>query len=121
MATKKIAPTDDELLAQLDDLGNRATARPPKPSARITKQTQPAQSSQSEQDLLAELGNLAQRPASRPATPSLKPNPPSAAGVRSPQRTSTATPPPVAAAGAGSGVESDSAEPSVEVVAGVKL
>ncbi|KIW61391.1 hypothetical protein PV05_01520 [Exophiala xenobiotica] len=94
MATKKIAPTDDELLAQLDDLGNRATARPPKPSARITKQTQPAQSSQSEQDLLAELGNLAQRPASRPATPSLKPNPPSAAGVRSPQRTSTATPPP---------------------------
>lgn len=94
MATKKTAPTDDELLAQLDDLSTQATSRPAKPSARATRHGQPTQSSQSEQDLLAELGNLAQRPASRPATPSLRPNPPSTAGNRSPKRTSTATPPP---------------------------
>lgn len=93
MATKKTAPTDDELLAQLDDLGSKATSRPSKASAK-TKQAQPNQSSQSEQELLAELGNLAQRPASRPATPSLKPNAPSAAVARSPNRSSTATPPP---------------------------
>ena len=94
MATKKAAPTDDELLAQLDDLSNQATARPSKSSARTAKPGHPTQSSQSEQDVLAELGNLAQRPASRPATPSLRPNPPSATGNRSPKRTSTATPPP---------------------------
>lgn len=93
MATKKTAPTDDELLAQLDDLGTQASTRPPKPSARTARQG-PTQSSQNEQDLLAELGNLAQRPASRPATPSLKPNAPGATGSRSPKRTSTATPPP---------------------------
>ncbi|KAJ9637964.1 hypothetical protein H2204_004554 [Knufia peltigerae] len=93
MATKKTAPTDDELLAQLDDLGSKATSRPSK-AATKTKQTQPNQSSQSEKELLAELGNLAQRPASRPATPSLKPNAPSTTGARSPKRTSTATPPP---------------------------
>jgi hypothetical protein len=91
MATKKAAPTDDELLAQLDDLGTQATSRPAKPAARAAK---PGQPSQNEQDLLAELGNLAQRPASRPATPSLRPNAASTAGSRSPNRTTTATPPP---------------------------
>lgn len=92
MATKKTAPTDDELLAQLDDLGTQATARP---SKRVGRQGgQPGQSSQSEQDLLAELGSLAHRPSSRPTTPSLRPNPSSTAGNRSPKRTSTATPPP---------------------------
>ncbi|EXJ60254.1 hypothetical protein A1O7_04406 [Cladophialophora yegresii CBS 114405] len=101
MATKKSAPTDDELLAQLDDLSTQAstTTRPStKPSAvRTPRQGQSAAStSQNEQDLLAELGNLAHhRPASRPATPSLRPNAPgSTAGSRSPARTSTATPPP---------------------------
>ncbi|OAG34619.1 hypothetical protein AYO21_11215 [Fonsecaea monophora] len=94
MAAKKAAPTDDELLAQLDDLSTQASTRAPKPSARTARQGQPAQSSQNEQDLLAELGNLAQRPASRPATPSLRPNVSSATGNRSPKRTSTATPPP---------------------------
>ncbi|KIX00992.1 uncharacterized protein Z518_10058 [Rhinocladiella mackenziei CBS 650.93] len=93
MATKKTAPTDDELLAQLDDLSTQATARPSKSSTRTPRQGQPSQSSQSEQDLLAELGNLAQRPASRPSTPSLRPNP-SSTGHRSPQHSSTATPPP---------------------------
>lgn len=94
MATKKTAPTDDELLAQLDNLSTQAPARPPKQSTRATRQGQPAQSSQSEQDLLAELGNLAQRPASRPATPSLKPNPSTTSGSRSPKPSATATPPP---------------------------
>ncbi|KAJ9603556.1 hypothetical protein H2200_011742 [Cladophialophora chaetospira] len=93
MATKKSAPTDDELLAQLDDLSTQAPTRPSKTS-RTPRPGQPAQTSQNEQDLLAELGNLAQRPASRPATPSLKPNAPSTTGSRSPGRTSTATPPP---------------------------
>ena len=94
MATKKPAPTDDELLAQLEDLGTQASTRPSKASTRTARQGQPAQSSQNEQDLLAELGNLAQRPASRPATPSLRPNAPTTAASRSPNRTSTATPPP---------------------------
>ncbi|KAI1612479.1 maintenance of telomere capping protein 1 [Exophiala viscosa] len=93
MATKKAAPTDDELLAQLDNLSTQATARPPKPSSRTPRHGQTAQSSQSEQDLLAELGNLAQRPASRPSTPALKPTPQSAAN-RSPIHTSAPTPPP---------------------------
>lgn len=85
MATKKSAPTDDELLAQLDSLSKPKSS---KASARANKQAPP----QAEQDLLAELDNLAQKPASRPATPSLKP----AATTRvekSPKR-STATPPP---------------------------
>ncbi|EXJ88938.1 hypothetical protein A1O3_02002 [Capronia epimyces CBS 606.96] len=95
MATKKTAPTDDELLAQLDDLRTKAAARPPKPSTRTARQGQPAQSSQSEQDLLAELGHLAQRPASRPSTPSLKPNPATTVSrSRSPNLPSTASPPP---------------------------
>ena len=94
MATKKSAPTDDELLAQLDDLSVKPSSRPPKPPTRTARQGQTAQSSQNEQDLLAELGNLAQRPASRPSTPSLRPNAPSTTGSRSPMRTSTATPPP---------------------------
>lgn len=94
MASKKPAPTDDELLAQLDVLSTQATARPPKPSARTPRQGQTAQSSQTEQDLLAELGNLAQRPASRPGTPSLRTNPPSSAANRSPIHASAPTPPP---------------------------
>jgi Family of unknown function (DUF5427) len=92
MATKKTKKPDDDLLAQLDDLGAQAASRPSKSIAtRAARQGQPSQSSQTEQDLLAELGNLAQRPASRPGTPSLKPNA-ATAGSRSPTR-STATPP----------------------------
>lgn len=96
MATKKAAPTDDELLAQLDDLGTKPAARPSKSSTRAPRQGGGggAQTSQTEQDLLAELGSLAHhRPASRPGTPSLKPNAPSTAGSRSPNRAATATPP----------------------------
>ena len=91
--SKKAAPTDDELLAQLDNLGTQAASRPAKTTTtRPPRQGQPAKSSQNEQDLLAELGNLAQRPASRPGTPSLKPNV-NTAGSRSPNRATTATPP----------------------------
>jgi hypothetical protein len=94
MASKKTAPTDDELLAQLDDLSTQASTRPSKASTRTPRAGNPTQTSQNEQDLLAELGNLAQRPTSRPGTPSLKPNAPSTVGSRSPMRSSTATPPP---------------------------
>ncbi|RMZ85405.1 hypothetical protein DV737_g716, partial [Chaetothyriales sp. CBS 132003] len=84
---------DDDLLAQLEDLGAQAKKASSKPvSARPSRKGQPSQTSQTEQDLLAELGSLAQRPASRPATPSLKANPATATN-RSPARTSTATPP----------------------------
>ncbi len=93
MATKKSKATDDDLLAQLDDLGAQVKKGPAKTTTtRPTRPGQTAQTSQSEQDLLAELGNLAQRPVSRPGTPSLRPNP-ATAGSRSPARTSTATPP----------------------------
>ncbi|KKY29078.1 hypothetical protein UCRPC4_g00267 [Phaeomoniella chlamydospora] len=85
----KSAPTNDELLAQFDDLGVEEVPPPPakgKPNKQST--------ARSEQDLLAELNNLAaQRPASRPATPSLKATP-ATTGNQSPKRTSTATPPP---------------------------
>lgn len=95
MATKKPAPTNDELLAQLDDLETKAATRPSKSSTRTPRQAgQTSQTSQSEQDLLAELGSLAHhRPTSRPGTPSLKPNAPSTASSRSPNRGATATPP----------------------------
>ncbi|PGH17932.1 hypothetical protein AJ79_00831 [Helicocarpus griseus UAMH5409] len=72
----KQAPTNDELLAQFDDLGVDDGA------------TQAAEGSQekSEQDLLAELQDLASQ---KPPTPRT-----SSTATRSPKRTSTATPPP---------------------------
>lgn len=87
MATKKTAPTDDELLAQLDDLSK------PKANKQTTSRSSKPANSQAEQDLLAELDNLAQRPTSRPDTPSLRPNAAASRGDKSPKR-STATPPP---------------------------
>jgi hypothetical protein len=92
MSSKK-APTDEELLAQFNDLGAQPASKPAKTVAsRQSKQT--SISGQSEQDLLAELDNLAtQRPASRPGTPSLKSSV-IQSGNRSPKRSSTATPPP---------------------------
>ena len=88
-----VSKKPDDLLAELDNLGAQAAARPSKSSTRAPRQGQPAQSSQTKQDLLAELGSLAQRPGSRPGTPSLKPNA-ATAGSRSPKRGTTATPPP---------------------------
>src|SRR5213080_2579032 len=71
--------TNDELLAQFDELNVGDTAAP---AAADTQQ-------KSEQALLDELENLAsQRPASRPSTPR-----PSSTSM-SPNQTSTATPPP---------------------------
>lgn len=96
MASKKpkVAPTDEELLAQFEDLGTQA------PATKTTK-TGPSKpkptsaSAQSEEDLLDELNSLAtQRPASRPSTPSLKTTATAGAGARSPKRTSTTTPTP---------------------------
>lgn len=92
MAEKKGAPTNDELLAQLEGLSAAPTARTSKSATRLPRQGHSAQASQNESDPLAELASLAQRPASRPGTPSLKPNT-STAGSRSPMRGATATPP----------------------------
>lgn len=98
MASKKFksAPTDEELLAQFEDLGNEGPAsKPPKSSTSKASGKHTSVSAQSEQDLLAELDNLAtQRPASRPSTPSLKATTAAGTGARSPKRTSASTPTP---------------------------
>lgn len=97
MSTKR---TDDELLAQLDNLATRARVPASRSAASTTRPSkQAATTSQSEHDILAEFENLAagrpSGPGSRPATPSLKPGPAQTAGVdgRSPKRSSAATPP----------------------------
>ena len=87
MATKKpkSGPTDEELLAQFDDLGTESKenkAKPPstKPST-AAKSSHASTRSQEEADLLAELDTLAQeRPKSRPHTPRNVPS--SAASIR---------------------------------------
>lgn len=98
MASKKSksAPTDEEILAQFEDLGTEGPAsKPTKTSTSKASGKHTSASAQSEQDLLAELGNLVtQRPASRPSTPSLKSTTAAGAGARSPKRISTATPTP---------------------------
>ncbi len=98
MASKKskLAPTDEELLAQFEDLGTEGPAsKPTKTGASKSSAKHTLASAQSEQDLLAELGNLAtQRAASRPSTPSLKSTTAASVGARSPKRTSTTTPTP---------------------------
>ena len=92
MSSKK-APTNEELLAQFEDLGAQPASKPPKATG-SRQSKQPSVSGQKEEDLLAEFENLAtQRPASRPGTPSLR-STTAASGNRSPKRTSTATPPP---------------------------
>ena len=91
MSSKK-APTDDELFAEIADLGAQPPSKPAKPAATRSSKQAPV-SGQAEEDVLAELDNLAtQRPASRPGTPSLR-STTAASGNRSPKRTSTATPP----------------------------
>lgn len=100
MSTRKgkPAPTDEELLAQLEGLGTEdvsTTQRAPKAST--TRAQRPAPPQQSEADLLAELDNLAQeRPASRPHTPRLSSSTPVPAPKASPKRNAAATPPPPA-------------------------
>lgn len=90
----KAGPTDEELLAQLEALGDEDAATRPatKPSGTKASRTPATAQQQSEADLLAELGNLAQeRPKSRPHTPRISGT---AASQGSPRKGGTATPPP---------------------------
>lgn len=67
----KVAPTDEELLAQFDDIEetNSNDSKASKPSDASAPSSA---AGQQEEDLLAELNNLAvERPASRPHTPRL--------------------------------------------------
>ena len=86
MATKKTAPTDEELLAQLESLGEEESpATKAKPES--SKAPRPSAGQQSEADLLAELDNLAQeRPASRPHTPRLQSSSTTSTTKSSPKR-----------------------------------
>ena len=97
MASKKgkVAPTDEELLAQFEGLGDEdhSSGQATKSLGGRIPRTSTTQQ-QSEADLLAELNNLAQeRPKSRPHTPRV---PATSAAQASPKRTLTATPPPAA-------------------------
>ena len=98
MATKKAkaAITDEELLAQFDELdpGDETATQTTKPNPNKPPRTTPSSAqSQEEADILAELDNLAQeRPKSRPHTPRVGVSVPAAQA--SPKRNSTATPPP---------------------------
>jgi Family of unknown function (DUF5427) len=93
MASKKSksAPTDEELLAQFEDLGREAPAlKPAKKDPSKASAIQTSAPAHSEQDLLAELDGLAtQRSGSRPSSPSVKSTAVSGAGAKSPKRTST--------------------------------
>ncbi len=85
----KVAPTDEELLAQFDDIVEDTNngAKAPK-----TSNGKAANTEQQEQDLLAELNNLAvERPASRPHTPR-QPSSINTPAARSSKRNSAATP-----------------------------
>ena len=99
MASKKAkaAITDEELLAQFDELegGDETASQTTKPASnKPPAKAAPPTQSQEEADLLAELDNLAQeRPKSRPHTPRVGASVPPAAQA-SPKRASTATPPP---------------------------
>lgn len=86
MASKKTAPTDEELLAQFEGLGEEETpATKAKPES--SKAPRPSAQQQSEADLLAELDNLAQeRPASRPHTPRLQSSSTTSTTKSSPKR-----------------------------------
>ena len=94
MASKKnkAAPTDEELLAQFEGLGDEeaSTKKAPKSTGGRGSRSSVTPQQQSEADLLAEFENLAERPKSRPHTPrQVAP----AATQQSPKRNSTATPP----------------------------
>ena len=93
MASKKAAPTDEELLAQFDTItveDNTAERNPRTASGRPSRTLQASQQP-SEADPFAELNNLVQeRPKSRPHTPRIAPTP---AIQSSPKQTSTTNPP----------------------------
>lgn len=91
--SSKLAPTDEELMAQFDDLGVEEGGKSNNKST-LEQQAKKEGQQKSEQDLLAELGSLAtQKTPSRPATPRLSTD------ARGSKRTSTATPPPGRASG----------------------
>jgi hypothetical protein len=90
----KSAPTDEELLAQLEDLGTKDAASRTQALGSSKPSAGHVAVAQSEKDILAELDDLAtQKPNSRPATPSLRSTTPAAAGAKSPKRTSATTTP----------------------------
>ena len=95
MASKKAAPTDEELLAQFDDItveDNATDENTKSGSGRLPNATEASQR-HPEADPLAELNNLVQeRPKSRSHTPRIAPTP---AVQASPRQASTANPPPV--------------------------
>ncbi|MCJ1401901.1 hypothetical protein MMC11_005118 [Xylographa trunciseda] len=89
MASKKAAPTNEELLAQFDTItveDNTTDQNPKTASGRLPSAIQQP----SETDPLAELNNLVQeRPKSRPHTPRIAPTP---AAQSSPKQASAANP-----------------------------
>lgn len=89
--------TNEELLAQFDDLGGEAKAPGAAPKAKAgskkTAKKAPAASDKgSENDPLAELADLAARPPSRPHTPKVSSSA-ATSRTRSPKRSGVATPP----------------------------
>lgn len=89
----KAAPTDEELLAQFDDIveNDSNDSKAPKSS---DAGAPPSVAGQQEEDLLAELNNLAvERPASRPHTPRLASSTNTPAVRSSKRNSATATPP----------------------------
>ena len=86
MASKKTAPTDEELLAQFEGL-NEEESPANKAKSASSKAPRPSAQQQSEADLLAELDNLAhERPASRPHTPRLQSSSTTSTTKSSPKR-----------------------------------
>ncbi|MCJ1320954.1 hypothetical protein MMC15_006295 [Xylographa vitiligo] len=98
MASKKAAPTDEELLAQFDTITveDNTTEKNPKTASTRPPRTPQASQQPSEADPFAELNNLVQeRPKSRPHTPRVAP---ATAAQPSPKQASTANPPLAASA-----------------------
>ena len=87
MATKKGAPTNEELLAQFDELDDAAKDERPRKSTPSNAKAAPRNEGPGAVDPMADLSNLVQdRPKSRPGTPRAAPAP------SSPKRGSTPTP-----------------------------
>lgn len=89
--------TNEELLAQFDDLGGEdkasgATPRAKPSSKKSAKKAPAARDQESENDPLAELADLATRPPSRPNTPKVSSSA-ATSRTRSPKRSGVATPP----------------------------
>lgn len=92
MASKKAAPTDEELLAQFDTITieDKHSEKTLKPTASKASRT-PITSQDTEVDPFEEFNNLVQdRPKSRPHTPRIIPTP---AVHSTPKKPGTATPP----------------------------